>query len=135
MSLTVGFFCVVAVFFFSLKYGTKNVTKSDTIILVVALSAIFVWWQLHQPLLAIIIVSIIDVLGYIPSVRKSYAEPWSETLVSWFAFALSDVFALLALKEFNFLTATYLIAITAANIGLFLFCLVRRSFVYKPEAV
>jgi hypothetical protein len=50
LNLTAGTFLVAGVFFFSLRYGTKNITRSDTIILIVALLAIVAWWQLHQPL-------------------------------------------------------------------------------------
>ena len=133
LNLAVGTFFVIAVFFFSLKYGTKNITKSDTAILIAALSAIVVWWQLDKPLISVIMVSEIDVIGYVPSFRKSYQEPWSETLISWVLFSTSNIFAILALKEYNLLTVTYLAAITSANIALFLFCFFRRKFVPKPN--
>ena len=133
LNLTVGVLLVLIVLFFSLKYGTKNITKSDTIILIAALAAILVWWQLDQPILAVVMVSVIDVLGYIPSFRKSYAEPWSETMIAWVGFSVSNTFAILALSEYNFLTMTYLIAITLANIVLTLFCVYRRRFVPKPK--
>jgi len=133
VNLTAGTLLVAGVFFFSLRYGTKNITRSDTIILITAFLAIIVWWQLHQPLLAVLMVSVIDLLGYIPSFRKSYKEPWSETLISWAAFVASDIFALLALSKYNLLTMTYIISIIIANFGLFIFCLFRRSFVSKPK--
>ena len=118
---------------FSLKYGTKNITKSDTIVLIVALFAIVVWWQLGQPLISVIMVSAIDVIGYVPSFRKSYREPWSETLISWILFSVGNIFAVLALKEYNLLTVTYLVAITSANIALFLLCFFRRQLIPRPE--
>lgn len=133
LSLTVGTFCVIAVFLFSLKYGTKNITKSDTATLIAALSAIVVWWQLDQPLVSVLMVSAIDVMGYVPSFRKSYREPWSETLISWILFSVSNMFAILALKEYNLLTVTYLAATASANIALFLMCYFRRQFVPKPQ--
>ncbi len=116
----------------SIKYGTKNITLWDTIILAGALIAILIWWQLHQPLISILMLTAIDVLGYMPSFRKSWQEPWSETLISWFGFITADLFAILALKEYNLLTATYLIAITLANLVLYLICFARRPFIKKP---
>ncbi len=133
LNLTIGMLFVVAVFLFSLKYGTKNITIGDSVILIAALCAIFVWWQLDKPLISVIMVSAIDVIGYIPSFRKSYQEPWSETLISWIAFSVSNIFALLALSQYNLLTVTYLVAISTANILLFLFCFFRRQFVPKPQ--
>lgn len=133
LNLTVGTLFVIAVFLFSLKFGAKNITKSDTAILIAALLAIIVWWQLKQPLISILMVSTIDVIGYVPSFRKSYQEPWSETLISWILFSVSNLFAILALKEYNLLTVTYLAAITSANIALFIICYFRRRFVPKPQ--
>lgn len=133
LNLTVGTLFVIAVFLFSLKYGTKNITKSDTAILIAALSAIVVWWQLDKPLISVIMVSVIDVIGYVPSFRKSYQEPWSETLISWILFSVSNIFAILALKEYNLLTVTYFAAITSANIALFLLCFFRRQIVPKLQ--
>lgn len=132
LNLIIGTFFVVCVFLFSLKYGSKNITKGDFIVLVISLCAVLVWWRLDKPILAVIMVSIIDVLGYIPSFRKSYQEPWSETLISWMLFSVSNIFAILALNEYNLLTATYLVAITLANLFIFLICFLRRSFVSKP---
>lgn len=133
LNLTVGTIFVIIVFLFSLKHGTKNITKSDTAILIVAFCAILVWWLLDQPLISVIMVSVIDIIGYIPSFRKSYQEPWSETLVSWALFSVSNIFAILALSEYNLLTTTYLVAITLANISLFTFCFLRRTFIPKPK--
>jgi hypothetical protein len=133
LNLITGTVLVIVVFLFSFKYGTKNITKGDTIILVAALLAVLVWWQLHQLLLATFMVSVVDLIGYIPSFRKSYKEPWSETLISWVAFVVSDVFALLALDHYNLLTTTYLTAIIIANTTLFFFCLLRRLYVSKPS--
>jgi hypothetical protein len=133
LNLTVGTFFVIAVFLFSLRYGTKNITKSDTVILIAALLAIIIWWQLNQPLISVLIASAIDLIGYIPSFRKSYQEPWSETLISWIAFPVSNVFALLALQEYNFLTVTYLVAISIASISLVLFCFFRRQIIPNPQ--
>ncbi|MFA6475705.1 MAG: hypothetical protein WCV88_05975 [Patescibacteria group bacterium] len=42
LSLTIGTFFIIAVFLFSLKYGTKNITKSDVMMLVISLCAILV---------------------------------------------------------------------------------------------
>ncbi len=133
LNLTVGTFFAVAVFLFSLKYGSKNITKSDTAILIAAFLAILVWWQLDQPLISIIMVTVIDIIGYVPSFRKSYEEPWSETLISWILFPASNIFAMLALAEYNLLTMFYFALITIASIGIFLTCLLRRQLILKPR--
>lgn len=122
------FFCFL-IFLLSFKYGTRNITKSDTVVLIAALSAIVVWWQLNSPLLAVFMVSIIDVLGYIPTFRKTFEEPWTEPPIPWVVFSASNIFAILALSEYNLLTLTYIVSITLASVTLLIICLVRRKVI------
>ncbi|MEI7451703.1 MAG: hypothetical protein WCK37_00705 [Candidatus Falkowbacteria bacterium] len=131
LNLIVGTVFVVGIFLFSFKYGSKNITRQDTFVLFAALGAILVWWQLDKLTLAVIMVSIIDVLGYFPSFRKVYQEPWSETLSSWLLFSVSNIFAIMALDKYNLLTVTYLTLISLANIVMFLICFVRRRSIPK----
>lgn len=126
-----GTILVLTVFLFSLKYGSKNITKSDTVILIAALLAILVWWKLNNPLAAVIIVSAIDFIGCIPSFRKTFVDPWSETAITWFGFGIGNCFAMLALREYNLLTLTYITLLTVTNLALGILCIARRPFVKK----
>jgi hypothetical protein len=132
-SLAIGTAFVFLVFLLSFKYGTRNITKSDTIILIAALSAIIIWWQLDNPLLAVFMVSIIDVLGYIPSFRKTFEEPWTEPPILWAIVSFSSIFSIFALNEYNLLTLTYITAITSASLVLLIICLIRRRIVPKSS--
>lgn len=133
IGLTIGVFFAFFVFIFSLKYGTRNITKGDTVVLVVALSAILVWWQLNNPILAIFMVSAIDAFGFIPTFRKSWQDPWSETVLSWILFSIGNIFAILALSSYNYLTLTYLITITVFDFIVLSTCLIRRNKVKKGD--
>ena len=134
VALAGGTLLVIFVFFLSFKYGTRNITKSDTVILTLALGSILVWWQTNNPLLAVVMVSAIDGLGYLPTYRKSWSEPYTETLSFWFMMVLVTILSILSLAEINLLTATYLVTITVANMLVFLLCLVRRRYVPRPLA-
>lgn len=134
-NLTIWAVCAFVIFLLSLKWGTKNITKSDLILLIIAFAAILIWWQLNQPVLSILMVSAIDLIGYIPSFRKSFHEPWSESLISWFIFFISDVFAVLAIREYNILTTAYIVPVGLANVLLFMFCFYRRQFIKKPQSI
>lgn len=133
IALTVSTVCVALVFLLSLRYGTRNVTKTDTFILILALLAIVIWWQLDNPLIAIIMVTLIDLFGYIPSWRKTAKEPWSETLTSWSISPFGHIFAMLALGEYNFFTLAYPLSIVAANFILVAIGLVYRTKIPKPK--
>ncbi len=133
LGLTLGVLFVAFVFLLSFKYGTKNITRGDTITLIAAFAGILVWWGLGEPVISVLMMSAIDALGYIPTFRKSYEEPWSETIASWGIFAVGNIFAFAALDAVNFLTVPYIATIGTANALLTIFLLVRRRNVPKPH--
>lgn len=130
--LIVGLILVLAVLGFSFKHGTKNITRGDTITLLVALSATVVWWQLNNPLLSVIMVSAIDGLGYIPTFRKTYKEPYSETISFWVIMAVVAVLGIIANAEYNLLTVTYLSVLAVANTAVVLLSFLRRKGIQRP---
>jgi hypothetical protein len=135
ISLTIGTFLVILVFFISLKNGKKNITRSDVVVLIAALSAVAIWWFLNNPILAVLLVSAIDVIGFIPTLRKSYSNPWTEDVLSWVFFATANIFAILALASYNLLTLSYLAALTTAEIILITFLFIRRKGVPKTLGI
>jgi amino acid transporter len=92
-----------------------------------------VWWQLDNPLLAVIVATSVDVVGYIPTFRKSFYDPWSETLIFWVAVVFSGIFTILAMREYNFITMVYTTSVTLVNLILSVFVFLRRFYVPKPE--
>ena len=131
--LIIGTILVLIVFLLSFKYGTKDITKKDTITLILALFAILIWWQLDNPLIAVFLISVIDAIGYIPTIRKSFKDPWSETISFWIIMAIVDLLALLANNQYNFLTTTYLATLFILNIVVILVCFSRKRIIKKAQ--
>ncbi len=117
---------VILVFLLSFKYGTKNIKPIDTVILLFCLVAIVVWWQLKDLLLAIIMISIIDGFGYFPTFRKSFEDPWSETLKFWAIMVVANILTVASSAQYNFLTLTYLVTIIICNLTVLIICFIRR---------
>jgi len=128
-SYLAGLVLVIGVFLLTLKYGTKNITRTDTALLGLALLAIVGWWQLNSLLLAVFAVSAIDALGYLPTLRKCYHEPWSETLSFWVLMICGNAFSMLSSAHYNALTLTYSATISIGNAIVCLLCLWRRKTV------
>lgn len=131
VAMVVSFVLVFTVFLFSLSKGFEKPNFSDKLFLILAFISILVWWKLNEPFISIMLVSLIDLFGYIPSYRKIWLYPYSETITSWFLFTLGNVFMILSLKEYNFLTLVYLITITFCNLMLVSIFLIRRSNLKK----
>ena len=131
ISLFAGTILVIIIFFLSFKYGTKNITKHDTYVLGAALLAIVLWWQLKNPLIAVLMVSLIDGLGYIPTIKKTFEDPWSETPSFWLLMALAMIVTIISNAEYNLLTVTYLAVLFVANTTIFIISLYRRKILQK----
>jgi len=122
----VGTFFIIVIFLLSLKYGTRNIKRSDTVSLVVALLAIVVWVQLENPILSIFMISAIDAVGYFPTYRKLWEEPRSETLFTWILYCATVSLSFFSLYEYNFLTSLYPAVILTCNIVVVALCILRR---------
>jgi hypothetical protein len=100
----------------SIKHGTKNITLFDTICLVGAIGSIVVYIVMKDPLISIILISAIDFVGFLPTLRKAYAEPYSETVSMFAFFAFSGIFTMLALSSYTIVTALYPITLMVINV-------------------
>lgn len=124
---------IFVIFFLSLKYGTKNIKRSDTVALAAALLAVVVWWQLDNPVLAVLMVTAIDGVGYLPTYRKLFGEPWSESFLAWIFCCISYSLSLIALTEYNVLTVSYLLLSLVAGILLLVISFAGRLRIPKPS--
>ena len=95
------------VFSIALKKGEVDITTTDWLSLFGAGLAMLLWAVSNEPLLAIILVIIIDFLGFLPTIRKSYKHPHQETLISYFLAGLKFVIALIALDNYSLVTWLY----------------------------
>jgi hypothetical protein len=120
-------FILIFIFILSLRYGEKDITKSDVVFFVSALIALFLWVVVKQPVWSAILVVSVDILGFLPTIRKSWNKPHSETLSLYQLSAFRHGLAIFALEKFNTLTLLNPVAWTLAN-GLFaIFLMLRRK--------
>lgn len=115
------------IFLLGLRIGKKDITKSDTVLLIVALFSIAIWVFAKQPVISVILISLIDMLSFIPTIRKSWNKPHTETLSSYLINTFRFSLALFALQRYTIVTYLYPLTWVVAN-GLFsIFLIVRRK--------
>ena len=127
--LLIGAVMCAFVFILSLRYGTKNVTRFDAVCLTGALSATAVWFFLHDAFLSVILVALIDLVAFLPTFRKAYEEPWSETLSMYIFSGVAQVLSLASLSSYTITTSLYLITLATANAAFTAMVLIRRAHV------
>ena len=128
-----GLLCI-GVVILSLKHGKRDITIFDTIVAILGLIAIGFWLIADQPVVSIILVVVADYLAFIPTVRKSWNKPYSETFSLYATNTLRFSLALLAVETYSILSSLWLVAWVIGN-ALFCFMLLaRRNRVAKPNA-
>lgn len=116
-----------SVFLLSLTKGEKEITVSDTISFFGALVAIALWYFTKNALWAVVLASIIDILGFYPTFRKSYKKPYEETLSIYILAGIKFIISIFALSNYSLTTALYLIVTAFMNFIFVAFVLSRRK--------
>ncbi|MDE1152752.1 MAG: hypothetical protein PW788_09470 [Micavibrio sp.] len=109
-----SFTCYIIVVFGWLK-GERNITRSDKITLLAALSAIPLWLLTETPVWSVILVCLIDTSGYLPTMRKVWTKPQQETPVGYIFSAFGAAFSLLAIENYNLSTWLYPFVLVCSN--------------------
>ena len=126
-SLGVSALLVMGVFILSFRYGTKDVTKSDTAYTVGALITIIPWVLTKDATLSIILLTIIEIFSFVPTLRKTWNDPYSEPFSSWSLNTVRHAVSIMALGAFSIVTVLYPAALVVLNALLAGEILLRRS--------
>lgn len=126
-SMGLTFILCISVGIISIKKGEKNITKSDWACFAGALMAIPIWRITKEPLNAIVIVTLIDILSFYPTFRKTYIKPYSETLILYILAGIKFLLVTLSLENINLTTTLYPITVIWLNVGFVILILYRRK--------
>jgi ABC-type amino acid transport system permease subunit len=86
----------------SLKYGEGGWNRFDRACLFGAGISLVLWRQFNSPVIAILLTIVIDFLGALPTLKKSYYEPEKEDLLTWILYVVASLLNLLAIEDWNF---------------------------------
>jgi L,D-peptidoglycan transpeptidase YkuD (ErfK/YbiS/YcfS/YnhG family) len=125
--------CVMLVFI-GLRWGEKNITRGDWVTLFVALLAVPLWIVTKTPLYSVILVVLIDTIGYMPTVRKVRLNPHQETPFSYILSGFCALFSLFAIEHYTPSTWLYPAVLTATNAGMAFYILHRKNILKQALA-
>ncbi len=106
--------------------GNREIVTLDWIALAGAAVALLFWFLTRGPLLSVILITIIDNLGFVPTLRKSYSRPNEETLSTYLLSGVKWMLGIAALERFTVTTALFPLAIVVASWSFVVMLLVRR---------
>lgn len=124
-----GFACATCFLLVVIGYvrGDRSYTRSDWITLIVSLSAIPLWIITKTPLWSVILVCIIDTVGYLPTVRKAWIRPHEEPMAGYAWFALGALLSLFAIVNYTPSTWLYPVTMVISNSTMTVFLLLHRK--------
>ena len=111
------------------KAADTSIVRMDWVFLVLALAALPLWFVTDTALSAVIVLTVADLLGFGPSVRKAYDYPYEENALFFSLGALRNGFVLLALENYSWTTALFPAAVGGACLLFVALILGRRKVV------
>jgi len=105
----------IIIFFFSLRYGFKNIVRRDTYFLLVALLGLIPWVLTKDPTISVVIVVCIDLVAFIPTLRKTWLYPSTENPLLYSMNVSRHVLTLFSLQAYNVATTLHSISMIITN--------------------
>jgi tetratricopeptide (TPR) repeat protein len=95
------------VFILSIRHGVGGWTTFDRKCLIGAAISLVLWKIFDSPMSALLINLIINLLGTLPTARKAWYQPETESKVAWSLFSLGSIVNLFAVENWTFSMAVY----------------------------
>lgn len=124
----------VGIIFFSIKNGFKDITRFDIAVFSGGLIAIPLWVMMKDPTWSVILVSILNSIAYIPTFRKSWHNPYGESVYTYGVNIIRHGLAIFALSNVSLITALFPIVLVLDNLALTVFLIWRRTKLRDIEA-
>ena len=103
-----------------LKKTDSMISHIDWLFFILAMTSIPLWYFTSDPLLSVVILTIVDLLGFAPTFRKAYARPFEEQLTFFVLMAIRNFIAIMALENYSITTVLFP-ALTAIACLIFIF--------------
>ena len=105
----------IIIFLFSLQYGFKKIERLDTLFLIIALLGIIPWILSHDPTVSVVIAVSIDLIAFMPTIRKTWRHPNTETPILYGTNVVRHILMLFSLQAYNLATTLHSIAMITTN--------------------
>lgn len=109
------------------KKADISITRSDWFFFVTAMSSLPLWYITTDPLWAVVILTSVDILAFVPTFRKSWLQPYDEQLTLYVIVIIRNLFSLFALEHLSLTTILFPSAMTVACVLFIIMVLHRRT--------
>ena len=117
----VGFSAAITLAVAGLAWARRadvHITRVDWLFFLAGLAAIPLWFVASDPLWAIVLVTAVELLGFGPTMRKSWHQPWSEPVSFLVILIVRNALVIAALEQRTLTTVLFPAAMAAACVVL-----------------
>jgi hypothetical protein len=133
----IGFSACITGYIAFLSYRARSsieITRQDWVLFCMATLAIPGWMVASDPFWAVLFLTIADLLGFGPTLRKAYRNPYQEHLGFFALGGVRNLFVVAALEHYSWTTLLFPAAVGISCALVALFLAIRRSAVL-PEGL
>lgn len=127
---SIGISGVLALYIAFLAYQHQadgGITRPDWVFFFLAMASLPLWYLTRNPFWAVIILTLVDTLGFGPTFRKAYRAPYEEQLLLYIFMTLSNLTSIAALERYTWTTILFP-AVVSANCVIFIaIVMIRRK--------
>jgi hypothetical protein len=120
------------IIFASLKQSDKSIKSIDYFSLAISIVALLIWYFVKTPLYSVILITIADIAAFLPTIRKSYMKPYSETLSTFVMAGIKHTLNVFSLERITLISSFYTFYLIGANV-FFVSLLILRRKALKDE--
>ncbi len=108
-------FGILIIAILSIKYGEGGKNKLDITCFFVSIFSLVIWYLSGSPVVALIMNLLMDFVGNIPTIKKSYLDPKGESGLSWSLTSLGNIINFGAITSMSFGVLIYPIYMTVVS--------------------
>lgn len=97
------------------KKSDYKISGFDWLFLFFSFLALPMWFFTSNAFYAVLILTIVDLFGYMPTFKKAYYRPFDEYLPIYFMMSLRNVVSIMAMNEYSWTNIFFQITVTIAN--------------------
>jgi hypothetical protein len=109
------------------KKADTGITCVDWLFFIVALTSLPVWYITSDPVWSVIILTLVDSAGFVPTFRKAYAKPYEENLAFYNLIGVRNLLVIIALVNYSITTVLFPAVMAILTFVFVIMVLLRRK--------
>jgi len=128
-----GCLTLVVAYISFIKRADVQLRPIDSIFFILALSSLPLWFITTDPLTAVLVLTLVDLLGFGPTFRKVIHAPYSESIGFFAIFTLRNILVILALEHYVLATVLFPATIATTTTILIALIFIRRRLLIRAR--